>query len=297
MEIKPPNEEVSERANNGDILRVTFSAYVSSFTGHTSVFIGLLLVFSVNLSAEFPFEEARPLYAGARALGMGNAFTAVADDATAGFWNPAGLVQGTGVKLFGVNKFHDRSDYAFDPKGIGYSYRGFGLFWGNKIALGVKSGTPDFNYYGLAYQLGTYVSGGVSVKSKRKHPSGHYQFFGIHPSYDLALLVKPRTNLKVGILAQHLPEQHGFRWVTLGAAYRHWNVLFAADIAIPRSRGPDFYLGVEWALTPFLYTRIGYSDRDWTGGLGFDWKWGRIDYARIYEADFASDFVSAELRF
>ncbi len=30
---------------------------------------------------------------GARALGMGGAFVAVADDATAGFWNPAGLVQ------------------------------------------------------------------------------------------------------------------------------------------------------------------------------------------------------------
>ena len=30
---------------------------------------------------------------GARALGMGGAFVGVADDATAGFWNPAGLVQ------------------------------------------------------------------------------------------------------------------------------------------------------------------------------------------------------------
>jgi len=30
---------------------------------------------------------------GARALGMGGAFTAVADDGTAAFWNPAGLVQ------------------------------------------------------------------------------------------------------------------------------------------------------------------------------------------------------------
>ncbi|MDE0553955.1 MAG: hypothetical protein OXI24_07065, partial [Candidatus Poribacteria bacterium] len=47
---------------------------------------------------EKPFEVSRPLYVGARALAMGNAFTAVADDATAGFWNPAGLIQCQGVQ-------------------------------------------------------------------------------------------------------------------------------------------------------------------------------------------------------
>jgi len=261
------------------------------------VVIGFFLIFSTNLSAEFPFEEARPLYTGARALGMGNAFTAVADDATAGFWNPAGLIQWTGVKLFGVNKFHDRSDYGFDPKGIGYSYRGFGLFWGNKIALGVESGTPDFNYYGLAYQMSAHVAGGVNVKFKRKHPSDHYQFFGIHHSYDFALLLKPTGNLKFGLLAQQLPEEHGIRWLTIGTACHYWNALFAADIAIPRSGRPDFYLGIEWPITPHFCVRTGYSDRDCTGGFGLDWKWGRIDYARVWEGDFTSDFISAELRF
>ncbi len=34
-----------------------------------------------------------PVGSGARALGMGNAFIAVADDATAASWNPGGLIQ------------------------------------------------------------------------------------------------------------------------------------------------------------------------------------------------------------
>jgi hypothetical protein len=34
-----------------------------------------------------------PVGAGARALGMGGAFTAIADDATAGTWNPGGMTQ------------------------------------------------------------------------------------------------------------------------------------------------------------------------------------------------------------
>ena len=257
----------------------------------------LFLIPSLAPSAEFPFEDARPHYTGARPLGMGNAFTAIADDASGGFWNPAGLIQWTGVKLFGVNKLRDRSDYAFDPKGISFSYRRFGLFWGNKIALGVESGTPDFNYYGIAYQISAHVAGGVNVKFQRAHPSDHYQFFGADPSYDVAFLLKPRPNLKFGLLAGHLPNARGIRWITLGAAYQLRNVLFASDIAIPLSGRPDLYFGIEWAAAPFLYVRTGYSNHDWTGGIGFDWKWGRIDYARIYEDKFTSDFISAELRF
>ena len=41
-----------------------------------------------------PFDGSPiPIGAGARALGMGGAFTAIADDATANTWNPAGMAQ------------------------------------------------------------------------------------------------------------------------------------------------------------------------------------------------------------
>ena len=289
---RPRNEEIAKTLSRHILL--AWPPYHFRLTLTLPI---LFLTSSFTLSAEFPFEDARPHYTGARALGTGNAFTAVADDASGGFWNPAGLIQWSGVKLFGVNKFRDRADYAFDPKGIGYSYRRFGLFWGNKIALGVESGTPDFNYYGFAYQISSHVAGGGNLKFRREHPSDRYQFFGTDPSYDIALLVKPRTNLKFGLLAGHLPNMRGIRWITLGAAFQFRQVLFASDIAVPRSGRPDLYFGIEWAATPFLYIRTGYSDRDWTGGIGVDWKWGRVDYARIYEDEFASDFVSAELRF
>ena len=290
----PMTERMRIWTTDRGIFHLTFAGFASIFPKILT--IGLVLIFSSNLSAQFPFEEARPLYTGARPLGMGNAFTAIADDATAGFWNPAGLPQWTGVKLFGSNKFHDRSNYAFDPKGIAYSYRRLGLFWGNKIALGVESGTPDFNYYGFGYQMGAYFSGGLNIKFKRKHPSDYYQFFGSHPSYDVAVLLKPHTNLKFGLLAQHLPQARGIQWLTIGAAYRRWNLLFATDIAIPRLGGPDFYLGIEWRMLSFVRMRGGYSDKDWTGGLGFDWKMGQLDYARIHDGDFTSHFISAGLK-
>ena len=71
----------------------------------------------------FPFEDARPLYIGSRPLGMGNASTAIADNAEAGFWNPAGLIQWQGVRIFASAKSSDRESYAFDSKCMAYSYR------------------------------------------------------------------------------------------------------------------------------------------------------------------------------
>lgn len=275
--------------------------YVLRFTLQVSRYtlIGLFLTAFPAFPAAFPFEEARPLYVGARALGMGNAFTAIADDATAGFWNPAGLIQWQGVKLFGVNKFYKRSDYGFDPKGIAYAYRGYGFAWGNKIALGVESGTPDFNYYSFARKIHSHIAIGGSLKFKRKHPSDYYQFFGHSPSYDLALLVKLRSELKFGLLAGNLPRERGISWLTLGAAYQWENLLFATDLMVPRGllNETGFYYGIEWKAHRFLRVRGGRSDQSWTLGIGFDWHWLRINYARIYEPDFESDFISGELRF
>ncbi|MBM3307452.1 MAG: PorV/PorQ family protein [Candidatus Eisenbacteria bacterium] len=50
---------------------------------------------------------------GARALGMGSAFVAVADDATAGYWNPAGVadVEGRSVQLMHSETFGDVVNY------------------------------------------------------------------------------------------------------------------------------------------------------------------------------------------
>ena len=57
----------------------------------------MLAVFAApSLAQDFPFSFSgtpTPVGSGARAAGMANAFVAIADDATAASWNPAGLVQ------------------------------------------------------------------------------------------------------------------------------------------------------------------------------------------------------------
>jgi long-subunit fatty acid transport protein len=67
---------------------------------HIAVFLIAALIYHVDrVAADTILQNAgiasstTPVGSGARALGMGGAFIAIADDATAASWNPAGLIQ------------------------------------------------------------------------------------------------------------------------------------------------------------------------------------------------------------
>ena len=257
-----------------------------------------LLVFLSSFTApeenkKMLFEDAYPLLVGSRAISMGNAYTAVSDDATAGFWNPAGLIQSQGVKIFGMNKFYDRHDYAFDPKGISYGYRSFAVFWGNKIALGNNIKDADYNYYSLAHQIHSHFAVGGSIKFKRKRFVNFYQFFGYDPSYDLAILIKLKSWIKVGMVAQNFPDKNGIQVLTGGIAYQHNNFLFSLDTSLPKK---NLYFGFEWAPIPSVHMRLGNSNQKWAVGAGYDRKQIAIDYAWISEEKTTSHFITAEIR-
>ena len=55
-------------------------------------------------------SSPNPVGSGARALGMGSAFIAVADDATAASWNPGGLIQLEKPEISSVGYFFHRID-------------------------------------------------------------------------------------------------------------------------------------------------------------------------------------------
>ena len=79
-----------------------------------------------------------PVGSGARAMGMGGAFIAVADDATAASWNPAGLTQLKRPEIsFVVSYFHRRDDVSSKnhPETSGIQ----------------KTWSTDLNYASIAY--------------------------------------------------------------------------------------------------------------------------------------------------
>ena len=79
-----------------------------------------------------------PVGSGARAVGMGGAFIAVADDATAASWNPAGLTQLKKPEFsFALSYFSRRDDFSSSnhPETGGVQ----------------KSLSKDLNYFSVAY--------------------------------------------------------------------------------------------------------------------------------------------------
>ena len=59
-----------------------------------------------------------PVGSGARAIGMGGAFIAIADDATAASWNPEGLIQLETPEVSMVGSYFTRNeDFSSDAKG------------------------------------------------------------------------------------------------------------------------------------------------------------------------------------
>lgn len=78
-------------------------------THHNAVRIccafSLLLAAAASAQLEFSISPA-PVGSGARAAGMADAFVAVADDATAASWNPAGLVQLERPEISLVSEFN-----------------------------------------------------------------------------------------------------------------------------------------------------------------------------------------------
>jgi hypothetical protein len=65
-------------------------------------FIFALVIFSGSFAASFPKYASEFLYTAgdSRAWSMGSAYVAATDNATSGFWNPAGLVNAPGLQVY-----------------------------------------------------------------------------------------------------------------------------------------------------------------------------------------------------
>jgi len=121
------------------------------------VVAGSVLLFCFPVMAqEIEFASSpNPVGSGARALGMGGAFIAVADDATAASWNPGGLIQ---LELPEVSIV-----------GAGYSRTEDNIFGGHPEADGSQSASDfNLNYLSAAYPF-TLVERNMIVAVTYQH--------------------------------------------------------------------------------------------------------------------------------
>jgi len=108
-----------------------------------TVFFCVLGYSQVSLAEDNNAVPMLRMGVGARALAMGGAYTAVASDATAGYWNPAALAQLEGLSvstMIAANMNFDRK-YNYASVGYMFDFGALGLSW-------LNAGTSEINYAG-----------------------------------------------------------------------------------------------------------------------------------------------------
>lgn len=276
--------------------------------------------FSLLLIATFAFASEGGLAgafldygAGPRSLAMGRAFGAVADDAQAGYFNPAGLFQlnAQEVILAHSQLYGARMEYiayALPTRGLGT----FGLVLINYGAEGIESRTPENNRYqnyifaenaylaSYAYNPWSFLGFGANLKLVTKNLA---EYADVSVGADVgALLLWPRPlsfalsvqnliqpSLQLANIADIYP-----RGLRAGSAVRllGGRAVIAMDATMPLIQEADpvtgyltsrfvcrpvLHGGVEFALVPgVLIQRIGIDPDYITFGLGVHKSWGRM---------------------
>lgn len=233
---------------------------------------------------------------GARPLGMGRAFTAVADDADAPFLNPAGIAGLKGPQAMGMftnlmgevyyAEFCGAIPASFGTVGAGYVITGV-----NQIPTQVGSSTVYTDYYDslllLTYSTplsryfgyGRNVFAGINFKVFSRGFTGGVNESALGTSVDIGLKLVATPYLSFGVCRQNvLPVALGgvVRWSSgaeeavagitkFGIAVKpiQWqgNILLVADIDMPASsaRPTTMHFGGEWKMHPNLVVRSGFD--------------------------------------
>ena len=203
---------------------------------------------------------------GARPAAMGEAFTAVADDVDALYWNPAGLNYVMRLQqTFGHNSWIDglnteHAAFAIRRSTVSVIGAGIGFLNAGDIERGNKYGYTEGYYsandlalmFSYARRLKTKLAVGGTFKVIRERiESASAQAFAI----DAGAIYELSPKMKMGVTLKNLgtgltldktscPLPLGLR---VGAAYQYKkNLLFSSDISLPFDDSLGLYFGAEY---------------------------------------------------
>lgn len=258
------------------------------------------------------------LGAGARAISLAEAYTAIAGDATAVHYNPAGLTGVSGREVTGMYAMHIAGiKYGF----IGYAQEREDLKGGLGVGLlMVRSGeikgytngggsAEDFDAssYALTLAYGRELRKDLSLGTSLKIITSRIEDEKANPSVgiDLGAIYRPKDNLQLGLKLQNLlalkmkfiKEKESLPVsLNLGAAYflpqtfKDGQLTFLLDLKIPNDNDIAVSIGAEYLFRKRFAARVGYrSDIDEgpgiSAGLGLRHKNYTFDYAFLPYGD------------
>ena len=303
-------------------LRATISLSVLLFLSLGSMTSEVSAVNSNAGTSSFPFLK---INVGARPVAMGGAYTGLASDESALYYNPAGITsfETKRIILDYLNYFTDiQSGYVGYIRPWGFtrtlaihaSYLNYGDFTQTDLtgnSTGSFSGGDMYLAVSVAMKQGYYWSFGATSKFIYERLQD-YSATGI--AFDLgAKYTGVRDRYSFGVAVQNLGVQLSALGteksklplpVRGGVAYRPKGLplVITSDLIQPIDNDLDFAIGGEYyKLKPF-YIRLGWnsfgsnykatgSQDSWAGtsfGVGFDYKKMQISYAFSPGADLGS---------
>lgn len=277
--------------------------------------IGIILIASTMAMA---LEDPLEIGIGARPMGMGKAFVAVADDGSAIFMNPAGLADISYWKFFSmytrllndIYYFSTSLSYPFPIGTLAVGYVGSGV---DQIIIPTQSGIEFFNYHSnvvllsIGKKITSQLKLGGNLKLFSKGYLGAVATQGGGWDVDLGVKYSWTDWISLGLSCQNVvPFSMGAKiiWdsgleesipllVKPGVAvkYKKATFLLDADWAATRKNLPTpLHFGVEYKLMPSFYVRGGIDQvisaaeasglsTNLTLGLSLNLYSFRVDYA------------------
>jgi hypothetical protein len=240
-------------------------------------------------------------YSGARAIGFGGAFVAIADEPSGILWNPAGLTQlmqhevnaGT-VRLFEETSVNHLSfgmpESRLPSFGLTILSMGSGGFQRtndlNEVLGDFEAGNTAF-LFSLAKRLNTRFAIGANLKVVRQSIE---DFSGSGTGFDLGGLywISPAFRVGVSLLNLGGPtitlREEDEKYPTELRSGAALTVLdgkgtLSGEIAHRSGPGTKTRGGAEYWLVPSMALRLGYDDQNVAGGFSYRFASGlQIDY-------------------
>lgn len=256
----------------------------------------------------------------ARGLGLGNAVTALADDAAASYWNPAGYARLRTMEFtaMGATLFED-TQYTFLT--LGLPTDGFGSFalTGALLSSGEferaslfedldESFNETASTFGISYARGNgRFSYGIHLKSVNHQLAGNA---GSGFGADLGVYLRPHRTLSLGFAVQNAiqpevkldlePETYA-RTLRAGSALHllRNKLMVSTEIVKTDDTQAELRAGMEvWATRAFgLRTGFDAVREQSSFGTAFRWENWQLDYSFLSHELGATHVMSATFRF
>jgi len=227
---------------------------------------------------------------GARPLGMGGAFVALSDDATACYWNPSGLGQIRESQLafmynvMSMDRMLNSINYVQPVGKIGT----FGLSWLNFSVLdidgrdttGSPTGTFSDSENAFSLSLGRKLSPNLYIGGNTKffyHKLSSQKATGY--GFDIGAILSIGEIIKVGGMIQDVASS--IKWDTesklkeefpkvtrLGISIipKEIPITISVDYEMNTKQDAKYHVGAEYWIIPSIAARLGYDKKNITAG-------------------------------